>query len=90
MGAVLTAEFGGGVETLAPIDDEGEDSGGTLPDMEEEGLHSLLTESYAYPSGQVHVGATLVVGVVKPSQLPRLQRTYQITNSRATGQLTYL
>jgi hypothetical protein len=56
MGAVLTAVFGGGVETLAPIDDEGDDSGGTLPDMEDVGLHSLLTESYAYPSGHVQVG----------------------------------
>jgi hypothetical protein len=56
MGAVLTAEFGGGVETLAPIVEEGVDSGGTLPDMDDVGLHSLLMESYAYPSGQVHVG----------------------------------
>ena len=47
MGAVLTAEFGGGVETLAPIVEEGVDSGGTLPDMDDVGLHSLLTESYA-------------------------------------------
>jgi hypothetical protein len=56
MGAVLTAEFGGGVETLAPIVEEGDDSGGTLPDIEDVGLHSLLIESYAYPSGQVMVG----------------------------------
>ena len=47
MGAVLTAELGGGVETLAPMEDEGVDSGGTLPDMDDVGLHSLLTESYA-------------------------------------------
>jgi hypothetical protein len=56
MGAVLTAVFGGGVDTLAPIVEEGVDSGGTLPDMEDVGLHSLLTESYAYPSGQVMTG----------------------------------
>jgi hypothetical protein len=47
MGAVLTAEFGGGVDTLAPMDEEGVDSGGTLPDMDDVGLHSLLMESYA-------------------------------------------
>jgi hypothetical protein len=46
IGAVLTAEFGGGVDTLAPIVEEGVDSGGgTLPDMDDVGLHSLLTES---------------------------------------------
>jgi hypothetical protein len=67
MGALLIAELGGGVDTLAPIDEEGVDSGGTLPDIEEDALHSLVTESYAYPSGHVHVGATVAVGVVKPS-----------------------
>jgi hypothetical protein len=56
MGALLIAELGGGVDTLAPIDEEGVDSGGTLPDIEEDALHSLVTESYAYPSGQVIVG----------------------------------
>jgi hypothetical protein len=57
MGAVLTAVFGGGVDTLAPMEEEGVDSGGgTLPDMDDVGLHSLLTESYAYPSGQVMTG----------------------------------
>jgi hypothetical protein len=57
MGALLTDELGGGVDTLAPIDEEGDgDSAGTLPDMEEEALHSLLIESYAYPSGHVTVG----------------------------------
>jgi len=56
MGALLIAEFGGGVDTLAPIDEEGADSGGTLPDMDDVGLHSLVTESYAYPSGHVQVG----------------------------------
>ena len=56
IGAVLTAAFGGGVDTLAPMEEEGVDSGGTLPDMEDVGLHSLLMESYAYPSGHVQVG----------------------------------
>jgi hypothetical protein len=87
MGAVLTAEFGGGVDTLAPIEDEGVDSTGTLPDMDDVGLHSLLTESYAYPSGHVHVGETVVVGVVKPSQLLPLR--YHTTKRRATEQLTF-
>jgi hypothetical protein len=46
IGAVLTAAFGGGVDTLAPMEEEGVDSGGgTLPDMDDVGLHSLLTES---------------------------------------------
>jgi hypothetical protein len=56
IGAVLTTAFGGGVETLAPMEEEGVDSGGTLPDMADVGLHSLLMESYAYPSGHVMVG----------------------------------
>lgn len=56
IGAVLIAAFGGGVDTLAPIVEEGTDSGGTLPDMADVGLHSLLMESYAYPSGHVMVG----------------------------------
>jgi hypothetical protein len=56
IGAVLIAAFGGGAETLEPIVEEGVDSTGTLPDMDEVGLHSLLMESYAYPSGQVMVG----------------------------------
>jgi hypothetical protein len=43
IGAVLTAEFGGGVVTLAPIVDSG--GAGTLPDMEDDALHSLLTAS---------------------------------------------
>jgi hypothetical protein len=52
---VLIDELGGGMLTLAP----GMlplASGGTLPDIEEEGLHSLVTESYAYPLGHVTVG----------------------------------
>jgi hypothetical protein len=72
IGAVLIAEFGGGVMTLAPIVDSG--GAGTLPDMEEVGVHDLVTASSAYPSGQVIVGATVVVGVVKPSQVAPVQR----------------
>jgi hypothetical protein len=55
MGAVLNEAFGGGVETLAPTLDSGGE-GGIFPLIDELGLHSLLTESYAYPSGQVIVG----------------------------------
>jgi hypothetical protein len=44
MGALLTDELGGGMLTLAP-DMLPLASGGTLPDMEEVGLHSLATES---------------------------------------------
>ena len=89
MGAVLIEAFGGGVEMLAPTPDSGGE-GGTLPLIEELVLHSLVTESYAYPSGQVTVGSTVVVGVVNISRLVRAHRIYAITNKRATGQLTYL
>jgi len=74
MGAVLIEAFGGGVEILAPTPDSGGEGGGTLPLIEEVGLHSLLTESYAYPSGQVIVGSTVVVGVVNISRLVRAHR----------------
>ena len=48
IGAVLIDELGGGMLTLAPgILPELASGGGTLPDIEEEGLHSLVTESYA-------------------------------------------
>jgi hypothetical protein len=47
IGAVLTAELGGGMLTLAPGMLPMLASGGTLPDIEEEALHSLVTESYA-------------------------------------------
>jgi hypothetical protein len=44
IGAVLTDELGGGMLTLAPgILPLA--SGGTLPDIEEVGLHSFATES---------------------------------------------
>jgi len=56
IGAVLTDELGGGMLTLAPGMLPMLASGGTLPDIEEEGLHSLVTESYAYPLGHVTVG----------------------------------
>ena len=58
IGAVLTDELGGGMLTLAPgmLAPLASGGGGTLPDIEEVGLHSLETESYAYPSGHVHVG----------------------------------
>jgi hypothetical protein len=88
IGAVLIAEFGGGAETLAPIPPSTA-VGGTLPDIDEEGLHFLVTESYAYPSEHVQVGSTAVVGVVKPSQLLRLHRTYQTTRRSANEQLTF-
>jgi len=88
IGAVLILEFGGGAVTLAPIDDP-VGLGGTLPDIEDVALHSLLIESYAYPSGHVIIGGTAVVGVVKPSQLLRLQRTYHTSRRRATEQLTF-
>jgi hypothetical protein len=45
MGAVLIAEFGGGVDTLAPIVDSG--GAGTLPDIEDVGMHVLVTPSRA-------------------------------------------
>jgi hypothetical protein len=89
IGAVLTPGLGGGVVTLAP-GREPEDEGGTLPDIADTGLQLLLMASIAYPSGHVTVGATVVVGVVKPSQLGREQRRYAITSRRATEQLTYL
>ena len=44
MGAVLNEALGGGVEILAPTPDSGGE-GGTLPDIDDVGLHSLLTES---------------------------------------------
>jgi hypothetical protein len=72
MGAVLIAELGGGVMTLAPIVDSG--GAGTLPDMLEEAMQVLVTASSAYPSGQLIVGATVAVGVVKPSQVAPVQR----------------
>jgi hypothetical protein len=87
MGAVLIAMLGGGVATLAPIVDSG--GAGTLPDIEDVGVHVLVTASSAYPSGHVIEGATVVVGVVKPSQLEPWQRTYNTTSRRATGQLTF-
>jgi hypothetical protein len=45
IGALLTDELGGGMLTLAPVVLPRLGSGGTLPDMEEVGLHSLETES---------------------------------------------
>jgi hypothetical protein len=47
IGALLTDELGGGMLTLAPLvlPTLGSGGGGTLPDMEEVGLHSLATES---------------------------------------------
>jgi hypothetical protein len=72
MGAVLIAEFGGGVVTLAPIVDSG--GAGTLPDILEDAIHVLVIASSAYPSGQLIVGVTVVVGVVKPSQVAPVQR----------------
>ncbi len=90
MGAVLNEALGGGVEILAPTPDSGGE-GGILPLIEELVLHSLVTASYAYPSGQVTVGSTVAVGVVNiSSPLLRAHRTYAITNKSATGQLTYL
>jgi hypothetical protein len=77
------------VVTEAPTDDPTAE-GGTLPDIDEEGLHSFVTTSYAYPSGHVQVGSTVVVGVVKPSQLVLAQRTYAIANRSAAAQLTFL
>ena len=57
IGAVLTDKLGGGMLTLAPgMLPTLASGGGTLPDIEEEGLHSLTTESYANPSGHVQVG----------------------------------
>jgi len=45
IGALLTDELGGGMLTLAPGILPTLASGGTLPDMDEVGLHSLETES---------------------------------------------
>ena len=47
IGALLIDELGGGMLTLAPVvlPKLGSGGGGTLPDMEEVGLHSLETES---------------------------------------------
>jgi len=46
IGALLTDELGGGMLTLAPVVlPTLASGGGTLPDMEEVGLHSLETES---------------------------------------------
>jgi|LakMenEpi03Aug12_release.lakeMendotaPanAssembly.Ray.scaffolds.fasta_scaffold2317396_1 hypothetical protein len=45
MGAVLIAELGGGVVTLAPTVDSG--GAGTLPDMLEEATQLLVTASSA-------------------------------------------
>jgi hypothetical protein len=87
IGAVLIAMLGGGVVTLAPIVDSG--GAGTLPDMEDVGVHVFVTPSSAYPSGHVIDGATVVVGVVKPSQLEPWQRTYPIASRRAAAQLTF-
>ena len=87
MGAVLIAMLGGGVATLAPIVDSG--GAGTLPDIAEEARQVLVTASRAYPSGHVIVGATVAVGVVKPSQLEPWQRTYPIASRRAAAQLTF-
>jgi hypothetical protein len=88
IGAVLSAEFGGGVLTLAPISDPVE-AGGMLPDIDEETMHVFVTASSAYPLGHVIVGSTVVVGVVNPSQLVRAHRTYHTTSRRATEPLTF-
>lgn len=69
IGALLTPGIGGGVVTSAPGSDP-LDEGGMLPDIADTALHELLRASSAYPLGHVTVGATVVVGVVKPSQLP--------------------
>jgi hypothetical protein len=89
IGAVLSAEFGGGVLTLAPISDPPVGAGGMLPDIDEETMHVFVTASSAYPLGHVMVGSTVVVGVVNPSQLVRAQRTYHTTSRRAIEQLTF-
>jgi hypothetical protein len=60
-----------------------------LPAAAEETKQFFVTASYAYPLGHVHVGWTVVVGVVKPSQLLRLQQTYHTTSRSATEQLTF-
>jgi hypothetical protein len=69
IGAVLIPGIGGGVVTSAPGSDP-LDEGGMLPDIAETVLHEFVMASRAYPLGHVIVGATVVVGVVKPSQLP--------------------
>jgi hypothetical protein len=52
IGAELTAEFGGGVDTEAPMEDPTA-AGGTLPAAAEATLHVFDTLSNAYPSGQL-------------------------------------
>jgi len=68
IGAVLILELGGGVVTLAAVD------GGMLAAAAEAGLQLFVTESSAYPSGHVTVGATVVVGVVNCSHVLWQQR----------------
>jgi hypothetical protein len=46
IGAVLIAEFGGGVVTLAPISDP-VGAGGTLPDIEDAAIQVFVTASSA-------------------------------------------
>jgi hypothetical protein len=84
MGAVLIVELGGGIFTLAP------DVGGILGEAAELTWHFFMTASYAYPSGHVGVGSTVVVGVSNPSHALIWQRRYPTTKRSAREQLTYL